>query len=187
MRVPGGQRVVPGEVDGAKSAAGEVLELEVGGGDAIDGVDAGVGDGQEFGRGGDEGLRVEDGFDAGDLGVGDVDEEDVGDVGRGGDVHLLDRVLLHEVDGHDLHDAEAERGEQRGGGIAGAIEVGEAVAQRGRKMQAGAIEEELERGEQRGGCAEQDEQDEHEADGKPLADLVGVGEGHGDGGEADRG
>ena len=167
--------VVPGEVDGAKGTAGEVLELEVGGGDAVDGVDAGVGDGEEFGLGGDEGLRVKEGFDAGDFGVGDVDEEDVGEVGRGGDVHLLNSVFLDEVDGHDLHDAEAERGEQRGGGVARAVKIGEAVTHWGGKMQAGAVEEELERGQEGGGCAEQDQQDHDEANRKDYADRGRVG------------
>ena len=170
----------------AQCAAGEVLELEVGGGDSVDCVDAGVGDGEEFGWGGDRRLGVEEGLDAGDFGVGNVDEEDIGEVGGRGDVHLLDSVFLDEVDGHDLHDAEAESGEQCGGRVAGAVEIGEAVTQWRGKMQARAVEEELKRGEQCGGCAEQNQQDEDEADGEPLADLKGVGEGHGDGGEADQ-
>ena len=115
---------------------------------------------------------MEQGADAGDFGVGDVDEEDVGEVGGGGDVQLVDDGVLHEVDGHDLHDAHAERGEERGGGVAGAVEIGEAVAEGGGEMQAGAVEEELEqlRADAAGG-AEEDEQDDDEADGEPLADL----------------
>ena len=46
-----GKRVVPCEVDGAQGSAGEVLELEVGGGDSIDRVDARGGYGEEFGFG----------------------------------------------------------------------------------------------------------------------------------------
>ncbi len=130
--VPGGSGVGPGEVDGAEHAAREVLELGLGGGDAVDGFDAGADDGEQLGWGGDAGLGLEQGADAVDLGVGDVDEEDVGQVGRGGDVQLADDGSLDQVDGHDLHDAHAERGEQRGGGVAGAVEVGEAVAQRRR-------------------------------------------------------
>ncbi len=129
MRVPVGCRVVPGEVDGSQRAAGKVLEFQVRRGYSIDRVDTSGGDGKEFWRRGDGRLCFQDGSDAGDLGVSDVDEEDVGDVGRRGDVHLFDRVLLDEVDGHDLHDAEAQRGKKGGGGVAGAIEIGEAVAE----------------------------------------------------------
>ena len=56
----------------------------------------------------------------------------------------LDDGVLHEEDHHDLHDAHAEGGEERGGGVAGAVEIGEAVAEDGREMQAGAGEEEFE-------------------------------------------
>ena len=63
----GGQGVVPGEVDGAQGAAREVLELEVGRGDAIDGIDARGCDGKEFRFGGDGLLVVEQDFQAGDF------------------------------------------------------------------------------------------------------------------------
>jgi len=77
----GGQGVVPSEADGAEEAAGEVVQLEGGDGNTVDGVDARGGDGEQLWRRGDGGLRVQQGFDAGDLGVGDVDEEDVGMLG----------------------------------------------------------------------------------------------------------
>src|ERR1700679_515371 len=50
-------------------------------------------------------------------------------------------------------------------------------------MEARAVEKKLERGEQSSGGGEQNEQDADQADGEPLADLDGVRERHGDGGE----
>ena len=130
---------------------GKLFSFGLRGGYAVDGLDARVDDGEQFGFAGDAGLCLEHLADAVDLGVGDVDEEDIGQVGRGGDVQFGDDGALDEIHRHDLHDAHAERGEQCGGRIARAIEVGEAVAQRRGKMQARAIEEELEAGEHSGG------------------------------------
>ncbi len=163
-----------GELDGLEHAVGEVFELDVGGGGAVEGEDAGGDDGEEFGRGGDGRRGGEEVADAVDLLVGDVDEEDVGEVGLGGEVELLDDGVLHEEDEHDLHDAHAERGEQRGGRVAGAVKVGEAVAEDGGEVEAGAGEEELEGFEDDPGGEQEDGEDAGEADGEPLADGVGV-------------
>ncbi len=141
MRVPSAGRVGPGEVDGAEGSAREVVEGELLGGDAVDGDDARGDGGEELGRGGEAGLRGEELADALDFPAGDVDEEDVGDARGDGDVEVGDDGLLHEEDKHHLHDAEAECGEQRGGGITGTVEIGEAVTQDGRQREAGAVEE----------------------------------------------
>ena len=153
---------------------GEVAGLDLRGGDAVDGEDAGGDDREEFGWGSDGGRVLEEGADAGDFGVGDVDEKEVGEVGGGGELKLVDDGMLHEEDEHDLHDAEAEGGEERGGWIAGAVKVGEAVAKSGGQMQAGAGKEGTKRGEDEEGGEEEDEERADQAEREPLADLGGI-------------
>ena len=70
--------------------------------------------GRNSGGRGDGWLTLDQSTDTGNLIGRDVDQKDVGEVGRGGDMELADDGLLHEVDGHDLHDAETEGGEQGG-------------------------------------------------------------------------
>ena len=93
--------------------------------------------GSSSGGSGHAGLGLQQGSNAADLVVRDIDRGRRWEVGSRGDVQLFDDVLLDEIDGHDLHDAQAERGQQCGRGIARTIEIGEAVAQRGRQMQPG--------------------------------------------------
>ncbi len=59
----------------------------------------------------------------------DVDQKKVGDVRGRGALHLSDNRMLHDVHRGHLHDAEAQRGKQRGRWISGAIKIGQAVAQ----------------------------------------------------------
>ena len=152
----------------------KVTGLHLAGRDRVDGEDAGGDDGQQLGWGGNGRRVLEKSTNAGDLAIGNVDKKDVGEVGSGGELELVHDSVLHEEDEHDLHDAEAERGEQRGGGIARAVEICEAVAEGGRQVQAGAGEKESERGEDEEGGEEEDKQGADEAEGEPLTHLGGI-------------
>ena len=176
----------PGDAQRLHHAFGEGIELALAWSDPVDGDDAGGDDGNELGCAVHFGLLGDEGADGGGFVAGHIDEEDVGDIFSDGDLHFADDGALHDVDGGDLHDAEAERSEESGGGVAGAVEVGEAVAENGRQMQACAFEEQAkeEEGERRGG--KQDQQNGGEADGEDSADADGVGDTPGEKDEADQ-
>ena len=142
----GWRGVRPGKADGAQQATREGVELRLRGGDAVDRLDARVDDRDQFGFAGDAGLCLEHLADAVDLGIGDIDQEHIRQVWRGGDVEFGDDGALDKVDRHDLHNPHAQRGEQGCGWVPGTIEVGEAVPQRRGKVQSRAIEEELDAG-----------------------------------------
>ena len=62
---------------------------------------------------------------------------------------------LHQVDGENEHDAGAERGQHGGRLIAGTVEIGQALAQRRRQTQPGAVEQETQRKQRDGGKSQQ--------------------------------
>ncbi len=101
------------------------------------------------------GLMREKVAHAGDFVAGDVDEEDVGQLGRSGLVQIAQECRLHEVDGEDEHDAGSQRSEHGSGLVSGAIEIGEAVAKERGKTQTDAIEKEAQERQRQCGEDEQ--------------------------------
>ena len=99
-------------------------------------------------------------------------------------MHLAHDGALHEEDGKDEHDSGAERREHGGGLVAGAVEIGESVAQRGRQMQTRLVEERSQRAQGERRQAEDNEQRGAKHGGEPLPDQPRVGERGGDAGES---
>ena len=96
----------------------------------------------------------------------------------------LQNGRLHEVDGEDEHDAGAERGEHGGGLVAGAVEVGQAVAQEAGQAEADAVEQEAQQAKGNKGERQKNEERGGKDDGEPRAHDPRVRERPGDAAES---
>ncbi len=108
------------------------------------------------------GCCAKNAFTPGNLAGAHIDKEDVGQFGRSGLMQVAQKTLLHEIDREDEHDARAQRRQHRGRLIAGAVEIGQAVAQRRRQMQARAIEKEAQRAQSYRGQHQQNHERQRE-------------------------
>ena len=111
----------------------------------------------------------------------DIDQENIRQVGAGGQFHFPNHTMLHEKDGQDQHHAHAQGGQHGGGLITRAIQVRQAVANRGLQMHPGARQKGTQHAQSERRHAEDDHQQRAQSSGEPAPDYNRIGERRGDG------